>query len=79
VDPVEDLSKAAQPAQEAASAVDAAAVVNVRVSQTVLLEAAIGTARAAFAEIAALSTSPSVNTARLGAIAQKALEALPVT
>jgi hypothetical protein len=76
VDPVEDLSEATPaPAQEPLQEV-LSEVADMELS---VWENAVGTARAALAEIAAMSTSPSVSTAKLGAVAQRALDALPVT
>jgi hypothetical protein len=71
-DPVEDLSKATPASQEPIPAV---------VMATVHQEAldAMEAARRALAEIHALSSSPSTNTTKLGDIAKRALDALPVT
>jgi hypothetical protein len=76
VDPVEDLSKATPAAQEAAPAaiVEEAAPIPLAV-----WENAVGTARMALAEIHALSSSPSTSTTKLGDLAKRALDALPVT
>jgi hypothetical protein len=76
VDPVEDLSKATPAAQEPVPAAieDFEPPVPRQVWQN-----AVGTAKAALSEIYALSSSPSTSTTKLGDIAKRALDALPVT
>lgn len=80
--PVDPPGAKADPVKDAVAAQEAAGEVE-RGSGSEAPEtdwkSAVGTARAALTEIHALSSSPSVNTERLGNIAKKALDALPVT